>query len=214
LAAEAPSNRVRVRRHSDRGVYEPEVIRSVLDAALYCHVGFVHDGQPFVIPTLHGRDGDMLYLHGAVASTMVRDLSAGVPVCVTASIIDGLVLARSLYNHSVNYRSVVVLGRAHEVKDPDEKLRALRAIVEHAVPGRFDDARAPSPSELKATRVVRLALDEASAKIRSGPPTDDPEDMDLEVWAGVLPVSLRYGTPEAAPEMPEGRPVPDYLTRR
>ena len=214
MAEAPPSDRVRVRRHADRGRYDRETVYGILDEALFCHVGFVHDGQPLVIPTLHGRDGDTLYVHGAVASTLVRDLAAGVPVCVTVSLIDGLVLARSLYNHSVNYRSAVILGRAHEIKDADEKLRALEVLVEHAVPGRFEGARVPSPSELKATRVLRLPLAEASAKVRSGPPIDDEEDKDLDVWAGVIPIRVRMGAPVPAPEMPKARAVPDHVLRR
>lgn len=209
----APSRRTRVRRHPERGRYDRETVYGILDAATFCHVGFVIDGQPLVIPTLHGRDGDCLYLHGAVASTMVRHLAAGSRVCVTASLLDGLVLARSLYNHSANYRSVTVLGAATEVTGQGEKLQALRALAEHIVPGRFGDARAPSEAELKRTRVLRLPLAEASAKVRTGPPIDDAGDMDLAVWAGVVPVETRLGPPLAAPEMPQGRAVPDYLLR-
>jgi nitroimidazol reductase NimA-like FMN-containing flavoprotein (pyridoxamine 5'-phosphate oxidase superfamily) len=208
-----PSERVRVRRHSERGRYDADAVWAILDEALVCHVGFVHNGQPVVLPTTHGRVGDDLYLHGAVASTMLRDLSAGAPVCVTATLLDGLVLARSVYNHSMNYRSAVILGRAAEVRNPEEKLRALEAIVEHVMPGRWADARQPSASELRVTRVVRVGLAEASAKVRTGPPVDDAEDMVLDVWAGVVPVATRLGPPETAPELGGRRPPPYVLAR-
>jgi len=154
------SARVRVRRLPDRGRYEREVIDAILDEALICHVGFVADGQPFVMPTIHARAGDLLYLHGSAASRMLRTLKGGVPACVTASIVDGLVLARSVFHHSLNYRSVVVLGRAVEVEDETEKFRALHAVVEHIAPGRWEEVRGPSPSELRQTTVLRVQLDE------------------------------------------------------
>ena len=212
--AEAVSERTRVRRHSERGVYERSSIERIIDEALICHVGFVHDGQPFVLPTTHGRLGDTVYLHGAVASTMLRNLSRGLPVCVTFTLVDGIVLARSVYNHSMNYRSAVVVGTAVDVRDPDEKLRALHAITEHVMPGRWGDARVPNDVELKATRVLRLSLVEASAKVRGGDPSDDPEDMTLPVWAGVVPTAVRFGQPVPAPEMAPGAPVPPYVDAR
>jgi len=199
--------RTRVRRHPERGVYEREAIAAILDEALICHVGFVVDAQPFVIPTIHARAGDVLYLHGSPASRMLRTLSEGVDVCVTATLLDGLVLARSVYNHSMNYRSAVVLGRARVLDDAVEKLVALEAIVEHVVPGRWEDARQPNKKELAATNVLALGLDEASAKIRTGPPKDFDDDVELPIWAGVIPLRLVAGTAEAASD---GLPLPKY----
>jgi nitroimidazol reductase NimA-like FMN-containing flavoprotein (pyridoxamine 5'-phosphate oxidase superfamily) len=184
-----------VRRHPERGEYDRVTIDSILDEALICHVGFVVDGQPFVIPTIHARDGDILYLHGSPASRMLRTLKGGVDVCVTATLLDGLVLARSVYNHSMNYRSAVVLGRAHEVTDTVAKLHAMECVVEHVVPGRWAEARQPNDGEIKGTTILSVALDEASAKIRTGPPKDFDEDMSLPVWAGVIPLDLRRGRP-------------------
>jgi nitroimidazol reductase NimA-like FMN-containing flavoprotein (pyridoxamine 5'-phosphate oxidase superfamily) len=202
--------RNRVRRHPERGVYEREAIAAILDEALFCHVGFVVDGQPFVIPTIHARDGDVLYLHGSTASRMLRTLAEGVDVCVTATLLDGLVLARSVYNHSMNYRSAVVLGRARAVTDPDEKLAALETIVEHVVRGRWRDARLPNKKELAATSVLALGLDEASAKVRSGPPKDFDDDVELPIWAGVIPLSLVAGVAETDASVPDGVPLPPY----
>ena len=202
------TDRTRVRRHPERGAYDREAIDAILDEALICHVGFVVDGQPFVIPTIHARAGDTLYLHGASASRMLRTLESGVDVCVTATLLDGIVLARSVYNHSMNYRSAVVLGRARLVDDADEKLAALEAVVEHMVPGRWADARRPNGKELKATSVLALPLDEASAKIRTGPPSDFEEDEDLPVWAGVIPLRLVADAPERASD---GLPLPPYI---
>ncbi len=201
---------LRVRRLPDRGRYDRETINSILDEALFCHVGFVSNGQPFVIPTLHARVGDVLYLHGSQASRMLRELRDGLPVCVTATILDGVVLARSAFNHSMNYRSVVVLGVAEEVGGP-EKNEALRAVAEHVMPGRWDDVRQPNEKELRATSVLRLPLDRASAKVRTGPPKDDDADIELPVWAGVLP--LRLVPFEPIPDARTGSPiVPDYVT--
>ena len=201
------SERNRVKRHPERGVYEREAIAAILDEALFCHVGFVVDGQPFVIPTIHARAGDVLYLHGSTACRMLRTVGEGVDVCVTATLLDGLVLARSVYNHSMNYRSAVVLGRARAVDDADEKLAALEAIVEHVVPGRWQDARLPNEKELKATSVLALPLDEASAKVRSGPPKDFDDDVELPIWAGVIPLSLVAGAAETASH---DIPLPPY----
>jgi uncharacterized protein len=179
------------------------VIAAILDEALVCHVGFVVDGAPVVIPTAHAREGTTLYLHGAPASRLLRTVAGGVEVCVTVTLLDGLVLARSLFHHSLNYRSVVCFGRALEVVDLVEKERALHLFAEHVLRGRAAEARPPTPGELKATRVLALHLDEASAKLRSGPPNDDPEDLELGIWAGVLPVALAIGTPVAeTPELP------------
>ena len=203
------SARTTVKRHPERGVYERATIDAILDEALICHLGFVHEGQPYVIPTIHARDGGTLYLHGSPGSRMLRNVKHGIDVCVTATLIDGLVLARSVYHHSMNYRSAVVLGRAHEVTDGTQKLHAMRCVVEHVVAGRWDDARQPSQGELDGTIILALALDEASAKIRSGPPTDDKRDLDLDVWAGVIPLSLEPRAPIADNDLP----VPPYAER-
>jgi nitroimidazol reductase NimA-like FMN-containing flavoprotein (pyridoxamine 5'-phosphate oxidase superfamily) len=195
-----PSARTKVKRHPERGAYDRATIDAILDEALICHLGFVVDGQPYVIPTIHARDGNVLYLHGSPGSRMLRAVKEGVDVCVTVTLLDGLVLARSVYNHSMNYRSVVVLGRASEVTEHDEKLHAMHCVVEQVVKGRWADARQPNEGEIKGTTILRLSLDEASAKIRSGPPTDDADDMDFPVWAGVIPLSLepREPIPDAA----------------
>lgn len=187
------SPRTRVRRLPERGSHDWSVIAGILDEALVCHVGFVVDGAPVVIPTAHARRGTTLYLHGAPASRMLRSLAGGVEVCVTVTLLDGLVLARSLFHHSLNYRSVVCFGRAVEVTDLGEKEAALRLFAEHVLPGRAAEVREPSVAELKATRVLALRLDEASAKLRTGPPKDDAEDLELPVWAGVVPVGLAVG---------------------
>jgi len=201
--------RTTVKRHPERGIYDRATIDDILDEALICHVGFVHDGQPYVIPTIHARDGDTLYLHGSPGSRMLRNLKAGVDVCVTATLLDGLVLARSVYNHSMNYRSVVVVGRAHEVTDRTEKLRAMECVVEHVVPGRWREARRPSEGELRGTTILALPLVEASAKVRSGAPTDNEDDLELDVWAGVIPLALE----PAAPVPANDHDVPVYAER-
>jgi uncharacterized protein len=202
-----PTTRTTVKRHPERGDYDRDVIDAILDEALMCHLGFVVDGQPFVIPTIHARDGDILYIHGSPGSRMLRTAKTGVDICVTATLLDGLVLARSVYNHSMNYRSVVVLGRAHEVTDLDEKLRAMQCVVEHVVKGRWNDARQPNEGELKGTTILSLPLDEASAKIRSGPPVDDEDDLALPVWAGIVPLRLEPSEPTAADGV-DGPPPP------
>jgi uncharacterized protein len=185
----SPSERVRLRRRRERGSHERDVIDAILDEALVAHVGITdRDGQPLVIPTLHARCGDALYLHGSAAGRTMRALCSGAPVCVTVSLIDGLVLARSAMHHSANYRSAVLLGSARAVEEPNEKLEAFRAIVEHIVPGRWDDVRPPTDNELKATAVAAMAIDEVSAKVRSGGPVDDEADYSLPVWAGVIPL--------------------------
>ncbi|MGZ8751979.1 MAG: pyridoxamine 5'-phosphate oxidase family protein [Acidimicrobiia bacterium] len=193
----------RVRRVADRGRYDTETIHSILDGALVSHVGLVSDGRPIVIPMLHGRDGDSLYLHGSVASRLQRTVSGGVDVCVTATMVDGLVFARSAFHHSMNYRSVVVLGKAHAVEG-EEKVRGLRSIAEHLTPGRWAEAREPNDVELRQTSVLRLPIDEASAKIRTGGPVDDDADIELPVWAGVLPLVSRWGEPVDAADLPPG----------
>lgn len=192
--SQAASDRTRVRRLPDRGHYDAATIHSILDEALLCHVGFVVDGAPVVIPTIHWRDGDTLYFHGSAASRMLRSLKNGVDACVTVTLLDGLVLARSAFHHSMNYRSVVVFGNAREVGE-DEKVRALDALVEHVVRGRSKDVRAPNQKELRQTLVLAMPIDEASAKIRTGGPADDEEDYALPIWAGVLPLTIAPGTP-------------------
>jgi nitroimidazol reductase NimA-like FMN-containing flavoprotein (pyridoxamine 5'-phosphate oxidase superfamily) len=211
MLASPASPRVAVRRHGERGRYDRQTLYAILDEALYCHVGFVRDGHPYVLPTIHARVEDRLYLHGALASGMLRTLAKGAPACVVATLVDGLVLARAAYNHSLNYRSVVLLGTAEKVADPEEKRAAMAALVVHVVPGRMRDARPPSAAELKATRVLRLRIQEASAKVRSGPPVDEPEDLGLPVWAGELPLTLAALAPIQDPAQGGWPPVPDYL---
>jgi uncharacterized protein len=201
--------RTTVKRHPERGVYDRAAIDAILDEALICHVGFVHDDQPYVIPTIHARDGETLYLHGSPGSRMLRNLKQGIDVCVTATLLDGLVLARSVYHHSMNYRSAVVLGHAREVTDRSEKVHAMQCVVEHVVRGRWDDARRPSQGELDGTAILALGLDEASAKVRSGGPADDKRDLDLDVWAGVIPLTLEPRAPVADNDLP----VPAYAER-
>jgi uncharacterized protein len=205
------SERVRVRRHPERGRYERVAVYAILDEALYCHLGFDVAGQPYVIPTIHARVGDDVYVHGAAASRMLLRLGEGVRVCLTVTLLDGLVLARSVFSHSMNYRSAVVLGTATELTDADDKLAALRAVVERVVPGRWQEARHPTAAELAATRVLRLPLAEASAKVRTGPPKDPANDLVLDVWAGELPLTLRAGRPVAAPDLRSGIAIPEYL---
>ena len=186
----SPTDRTRVRRLPVRASYERATIHAILDEGLVCHVGFVHDRQPYVLPTTYARVGDQLYLHGSAASRMLRGLREGTPVCVTVTLLDGLVLARSAFHHSMNYRSVVILGVAVEVSEPDERLRALEAIVEHVNPGRWPQVRPPSAQELRATMVLRLPIEEASAKVRSGGPLDDAEDLGWPCWSGHVPLRL------------------------
>jgi len=193
-----PTARTKVKRHPERGDYERETIDAILDEGLICHLGFVVDGQPFVLPTIHAPDQDTLYIHGSPGSRMLRTAKEGVDVCVTVTLLDALVLARSVYNHSMNYRSVVVLGRAVELTDREEKLRAMQRVVEHIIPGRWEDARQPSAAEIKGTTILALPLAEASAKIRSGPPIDDEADLTLPVWAGLIPLALEPAEPIAA----------------
>jgi uncharacterized protein len=190
-----PTPRTRVVRESQRAVYDRDTVNQILDEALLCHVGFVAEGQPFVIPMSYGRDGDVLYIHGSPASRMLRHLEPGVPVCITVTLVDGLVLARSVFNHSMNYRSVIILGTTTLVDDPAEKLAALRALSEHILPHRWDDSRQPNEKELKATSVLRLPINEFSAKVRVGPPLDDAEDYAFSTWAGVIPLEMNSGTP-------------------
>jgi hypothetical protein len=197
MDAYTPTGRTQVRRLPKRGVYDKAEVYSILDAGYVCHVGFVADGQPCVMPTGYARAGDRLYIHGSPASRMLRALEGGADVCVTVTLLDGFVLARSAFHHSMNYRSVVVFGRARLVTDPGEKVEALRAFTDHVVPGRWAEVRQPNEGELKATKVLALPLDEASAKVRVGPPIDDEEDYSLPVWAGVVPVRMEVGEPVA-----------------
>jgi uncharacterized protein len=213
MATAAPSDRTRVRRVPARGIYERETIDGILDETLISHVGFVHDGQPVVIPMLHARVGDRLYLHGSAASRLLRTLGKGVPVCATTTLVDGLVLARSAFHHSVNYRSVVVLGRAGLVEPEQERLRALELFMEKLVPGRWPEVRPPTRQELKGTRVLALPLDEASAKVRTGPPVDDDEDYALPVWAGVLPMRTVVEEPEPDPRLDSAVAPPAHVER-
>ncbi len=206
----APTDRTTVRRQSQRASYERELVDAVIDEALSCHVGFAIDGRPWVLPTIHARIDDVLYLHGAVANHMLRAISGGIEACVTITLVDALVLARSAFHHSMNYRSVMVFGRATIVDDPDEKWAALHALVEHVVPGRMAEARPPSDAELRKTSVLRLPISEASAKVRTGGPIDDPEDLALPVWAGQLPLTTAYGS--AVPEPDTSLTVPAYVT--
>ena len=190
-----PTARTRVVREPERGVYDRETAYKILDEGFICHVGFTNtEGHPFVIPTSYAREGDSLYIHGSAASRMLRRLNEGVAVCVTVTLLDGLVLARSVFNHSMNYRSVVILGTAKLVDDPKEKREALRLLSEHILPSRWDDARQPNERELKATSVLSLPIDEFSAKVRTGPPLDDEEDYTFPTWAGVLPLEILPGT--------------------
>ena len=206
-----PTQRTRVVREPERAVYDREAAYRILDEGFICHVGFLVDGQPFVIPTSYGRkDGD-LYIHGSAASRMLRQMKEGVAVCVTVTLLDGLVLARSVFNHSMNYRSVVVLGKATLVDDAEEKLTALRVLSEHILPGRWDDARQPTERELKATSVLRVPIDEFSAKVRTGPPIDDAEDLAFPTWAGVLPLEIKAGEAIRDPKLEPERDVPEYL---
>jgi nitroimidazol reductase NimA-like FMN-containing flavoprotein (pyridoxamine 5'-phosphate oxidase superfamily) len=209
----APTERTTLKRLPQRGSYDLEVVYKILDEGFVCHVGFVIDGQPFVIPTAYGRIGDKLYIHGSAASRTLRVSGGGIPVCVTVTLVDGLVLARSAFHHSMNYRSVVILGAATMVEAAEEKMTALRAFTEHVVPGRWNDVREPTEQELKGTSVLALPLVEVSAKIRTGPPKDDEEDMAIPVWAGELPLRITAGSPVDDPLILAGIRPPDYVTR-
>jgi nitroimidazol reductase NimA-like FMN-containing flavoprotein (pyridoxamine 5'-phosphate oxidase superfamily) len=205
-----PTERTKVRRLPDRGKYDPESVYGILDEAFICHVGFVVDGQPYVIPTGFARVNDTLYIHGSAASRMLRTLADGVQVCITATLVDGIVMARSGFHSSMNYRSVVILGRAMQVEGRDEKLAALEAFSEQVMPGRWKDLRETTDAELKGTLVLTLPLKEVSAKVRTGPPKDDESDYALPLWAGVVPLKLTAGTPIDDPRLPRGIEPPDY----
>ena len=206
-----PTPRTRVIREHERGVYDRETVYKILDAGFICHVGFVQNGQPFVIPTGYGRHGDTIYIHGSAASRMLKEVNQGVPVCVTVTLLDGLVLARSIFNHSMNYRSVVILGRATIIDDPVEKLEALRQLSEHIIPGRWQDSRSPNERELKATTILKIPIEEFSAKVRQGDVVDDTEDMMFPVWAGILPLPVIPGAPIPDQHMDPKIPVPGYV---
>jgi len=206
----SPTERTRVVRESHRGGYDRETIDKILDEGFVCHVGFSVDGQPYVIPTLFARVGDAIYFHGSAASRMLRNVSEGISVCITVTLTDGFVLARSVFNHSMNYRSVVALGKAVHVDAPEEKLEALHAFTEKILPGRWNDARQPNEKELKATSVLRLPLTEVSAKIRVGPPEDDAPDYALPIWAGVIPLHLTTDAPTRDEKCDPSIPTPTH----
>jgi nitroimidazol reductase NimA-like FMN-containing flavoprotein (pyridoxamine 5'-phosphate oxidase superfamily) len=207
------TKRSKLRRLPKRGSHDAQLIHAILDAGFVAHVGFQTDRQPFVIPTLYGRDGDKLYLHGSSASRMVTELEKSIPACITVTLVDGLVLARSAFHHSINYRSVVAFGVTQKVNDGEQKLRALRTISEHLLPGRWPDVRAPSEKELKATTILEFAIEEASAKIRTGPPLDEEADYGLPVWAGVLPLTLEAKLPVPDLSVAEKVELPGYVLR-
>ena len=212
MPTDAPSERTQVHRLPERGVYDRDVIDAILDEALICHVGYMDDGHPSVIPTIHARIGDTLYIHGSNASRTLRAARSGAEVCVEVTLVDGLVLARSAFHHSMNYRSVVVYGTARPVTDAEEKFAAQKALVDHVVHGRSDDARMPNERELNQTTILAIGLDEASAKVRTGPPKDEPEDYELAVWAGVVPLRMQPGAPDPDPRLPAGVEPPPYAT--
>lgn len=207
------TKRSELRRLPNRGSHESVTIHAILDAGFLAHVGFQMNGQPFVIPTLYGCDEDKLYLHGSAASRMLGELTTGIPACLTVTLVDGLVLARSAFHHSMNYRSVVAFGTARKIDDLEQKTRALRVISEHLIPGRWNDVRGPSEKELKATAVLEFSIEEASAKIRQGPALDDDADYSLPVWAGILPLTLQAKPPIPDSRLADDLEVPEYVVR-
>jgi nitroimidazol reductase NimA-like FMN-containing flavoprotein (pyridoxamine 5'-phosphate oxidase superfamily) len=207
------TERTRVYRKPGRGSYDRQLVHTILDEALICHLGFIQDGQPYVTPTIHARQGETIYLHGANANRTFRVLADGVPCCLTATLIDELVLARSAQHHSMNYRSAMVFGTAREVTDPEEKLRGLRAVIEHVAPGRSDQVRGPNETELRSTKVLAMTIEEASAKVRTGPPLDEEADLELPNWAGTLPLAQVALEPIPAPDLDGDLPVPDHVIR-
>jgi nitroimidazol reductase NimA-like FMN-containing flavoprotein (pyridoxamine 5'-phosphate oxidase superfamily) len=209
----AQTQRNRVKRLPDRGKYDKATIYPIIDEAIICHVGFTMAEQPFMIPTLHVRQGDDLLLHGATTSRMLKHIQEGNSVCVTVTLIDGLVMARSVFHHSVNYRSAILFGTGEVITDPEEKMAAMRLFTDKIMPGRWDDARQPYAKEIKATSMVRLAIESASAKVRNGPPGDDDEDYALPVWAGIIPFTQQIGSPINDPLLNEGIAVPDYVNQ-
>jgi uncharacterized protein len=206
-----PTERTTVKRLPKRGNYERETVNQILDEGFVCHVGFIVDNRPVVIPTGYGRLGDQLYIHGSAASRMLKTLREGIDVCITVTLVDGLVLARSAFHHSMNYRSVVIFGKARIVEDEDEKMKALHAFTDHIMRRRWEESRLPNSNELRATMVLALSLAEASAKIRTGPPVDDEEDYELPVWAGVLPLRLSPGEAVPDPRLLDGIELPQYI---
>ncbi|HYC57588.1 MAG TPA: pyridoxamine 5'-phosphate oxidase family protein [Candidatus Binatia bacterium] len=208
-----PTARTTLKRLAGRGHYDRATVHAILDEGLVCHVAFTMDGHPFMIPTAYARIGNWLYLHGSTANRTFRALADGAQACITVTLLDGLVLARSAFHHSVNYRCVVLFGTGEKVTDSQEHMRALEAVVEHVVPGRWADVRWPSREESLRTLVVRFPVSEASAKVRTGNPIDDEEDMSLDVWAGVVPLTMQPGTPQADPKVPAGKAPPSYATR-
>ena len=209
----APTARTRVVREPQRAVYDRDAVYQILDEGFICHVGFAIEGQPYVIPTSYARKNDLLYVHGSAASRMLRHAGSGIPVCVTVTLLDGLVLARSIFNHSMNYRSVVVLGTAISIEDRAEKLAALQALSEHILPGRWKDSRQPNEQELKATSVLQVPMEEFSAKVRQGPVIDDEEDYSFLTWAGVIPLSMISHPPVDDSRLLEGIAAPEYAKK-
>ncbi len=205
-----PTDRTQVRRLAERGRYDRETIYAILDEGIYCHVGFNLDGKPAVIPTAHWREGDQLLIHGHSKAAMLLALRDGADCCITVTLFDGLVLARTAFHHSVNYRSVVAYGQMHEIADPEQKSASLKYFMDGIAPGRWGAAKPPDAQELKATMVLSMPIDEVSAKIRTGPPADDAVDLDRDVWAGVVPARLVFGDPEPSPDMRTEMPVPDH----
>ncbi len=212
MTAFQPTPRTTVHRRSQRASYDEQTIFSILDEALVAHVGFIDAAQPYVLPMAFARIGRALYFHGSTRTRMLDRIAAGEPVCVTATLTDGLVLARSAFHHSMNYRCVTVIGRGRDVESEQVALAALRALIEKLVPGRWSEVREPTAQEMKATRVVEIPIDEVVAKIRVGPPIDDEADLALDAWAGVLPIQKSFGTPVAAPELPPGKALPEHVT--
>ena len=212
MPAPLKTDKTKVKRAPKRGHYDFETVANILDKGLVCHVGFVVNNQPFVIPTAYGRLNDKVYIHGAGASRMMKSLDEGIDVCLTVTLLDGLVLARSAYHHSMNYRSVVLFGQAEKVSEPEEKMVALKAFTDHVMQGRWEEVRSPNEAELSSTVVLSLPITEASAKIRTGPPIDDPADYNLPVWAGVLPLGQQPGTPIPDQQTPLSMPIPENVS--
>jgi uncharacterized protein len=210
-ASQPPSERTTIKRMAHRAVYDRHIINAILDEGLLCHLGFTLDSQPYVLPTIYARDGERILIHGSAASRMLRSMRSGIPACATVTLVDGLVLARSAYHHSMNYRSVVILGIATEICERSDKVAAMRTIVNHIVPGRWDNVRGPTEAEIRATMVLWLPLNEASAKVRSGPPLDDETDYTLATWAGIVPLSLDAHPPENDPRLPTGIETPSNV---
>ena len=203
----------KVNRKPERGYYDVETINKIIDEALYCHVSFIQDDQPFIIPTIHARIDDQLILHGAKASRLLKQISKGNEIAIAVTILDGLVLARSVFHHSMNYRSVIIFGKGVEITDDKQKMKALKAVTDHILPGRWNDARKPNEKELRATSVISVKIDEASAKIRTGPPKDEEQDYSLPVWAGVIPFTQKPSKPVDDPILTKGISIPDYISR-